>query len=261
MKLTLVQMTMQPLDAAANFAHAEALIRCAAAEGADTVLLPETWNTGFVLRDGLRDACDADGRETRSRFGALARELGINLAAGSVAVDRGDCLTNTSYVFDRTGACVAEYDKLHLFTHMGEEKFFRAGSRAVTFPLDGHTCALITCYDLRFPELARTLALEGAELLLVPAQWPLARIAHYTVLLAARAIENQQFVAGCNACGTIDGIAFGGDSRILDPLGAVLAAAPEGEALVSAQLDFAQLRTVRETIPVYRDRRSELYRL
>lgn len=263
MQLTLIQMTMRPLDPQENFAHAEALIRRAAAEGADTVLLPETWNTGFVTSPALRAACDRDGRETKARFSSLARALGINLAAGSVAVDRGDCLTNTAYVFDRTGACVAEYDKLHLFTLMGEEKIFRAGSAAAPiFPLDGHPCGLITCYDLRFPELARTLALAGAELLLVPAQWPLARVGHYELLLAARAVENQLFTAGCNSCGVIDGTAFGGSSRIVDPLGAVLAAADNAEeALVTARLDFAALPAVRAAIPIYRDRRPEAYRL
>lgn len=261
MRLSAVQMTMRPLDAAHNFAHAEALIRRAAAEGADVIVLPEMWNTGFVPAETIASAADRDGAEAKARLGALARELRVNLMAGSIANDRGGCLTNTAYVFDRAGACVAEYDKVHLFTLMGEEKFFRAGSRTVTFSLDGHPCGVIICYDLRFPELARTLALAGAELLFVPAQWPAARVGHYEALLAARAIENECFVVGCNSCGDINGVTFGGSSRILDPLGAALAAAGGDEVILTADIDFAQAAAARRTIPVLRDRRSEVYRL
>ena len=261
MKVSAVQMTMRPLDAAHNFAHAEALIRRAAADGADVVVLPEMWNTGFVPAAATASAADHDGAETKARLGALARELRVNLMAGSVANDRGGFLTNTAYVFDRAGACIAEYDKVHLFTLMGEDRFFRAGSRAVTFPLDRHPCGVIICYDLRFPELARTLALAGAELLFVPAQWPAARVGHYEALLAARAIENECFVVGCNSCGDVNGVTFGGSSRILDPLGAALAAAGQDEVLLSADVDFEQAAAARRTIDVFRDRRSEVYRL
>ena len=106
---------------------------------------------------------------------------------------------NTAYVFDRQGARLAAYDKTHLFTPMGEHEHYAAGDHLTTFSLDGHKCGLLICYDLRFPELFRTLALQGVELLLLPAQWPAARRYHWETLTAARAIENQLFLAACNS--------------------------------------------------------------
>ena len=132
---------------------------------------------------------------------------------------------NTAYVFDRQGACLAAYDKTHLFTPMGEHEHYAAGDHLTTFSLDGHKCGLLICYDLRFPELFRTLALQGVELLLLPAQWPAARRYHWETLTAARAIENQFFLAACNSCGTAGETVFGGASRILGPRGELLAAA------------------------------------
>ena len=262
MRICAIQMTMRPFDAPYNFVHAEELIRRAAQDGADVVVLPEMWNTGFFPCERVRASSDCDGEETRTRLGALARELNVNLVAGSVSNRRGGALTNTAFVFDRSGACIAEYDKVHLFAPMGERALYRAGDRAVTFALDGHRCGILLCYDLRFPELARTLALAGAEVLFVPAQWPAARIAHYELLLAARAVEDQAFVVGCNSCGTMEGVAFGGSSRILDPLGEPLAAAGGGEEeLVCAEPDFSLLTKVRSAIDVYHARRGEVYRL
>ena len=168
---------------------------------------------------------------------------------------------NTAYVFDRQGARLAAYDKTHLFTPMGEHEHYAAGDHLTTFSLDGHKCGLLICYDLRFPELFRTLALQGVELLLLPAQWPAARRYHWETLTAARAIENQFFLAACNSCGTAGKTVFGGASRILGPRGELLAAAGASEEIVTAALDFSVLAEVRNSINVFHDRRPELYRL
>ena len=120
-------------------------------------------------------------------------------------------------------------------------------------------CGLATCYDIRFPELARTLALRGVEVLFVPAQWPAVRRQHWEALLAARAIENQLFVAACNSCAS--DTQCGGSSRILDPLGAALAAADSSETILSAVIDSGMVAETRTKITVYRDRRPELYQI
>ena len=125
----------------------------------------------------------------------------------------------------------------------------------------GDKCGLLICYDLRFPELFRTLALQGVELLLLPAQWPAARRYHWETLTAARAIENQLFLAACNSCGTAGETVFGGASRILGPRGELLAAAGVGEEIVTAALDFSVLAEVRNSINVFHDRRPELYHI
>ena len=259
MKISIVQMDMKCNAPQENFTHAEALIRRAAEDSPDVILLPETWNTGFFPHEGLAAFCDRDGVETQRRIGALAKELCVNIVAGSVSDLRGGHIYNTAYVFDRTGARIAQYDKTHLFSYAREHMFYTAGDTLCLFMLDGRTCALLICYDLRFPELARTLALSGAEVLFIPAQWPKKRRGHWETLLAARAIENQFFVAACNSCAS--DTLCGGSSRILDPWGSVLAAADDTERVFSAELDLSALDEIRATINVYRDRRPQLYQI
>ena len=226
MKVSVIQMNMRSLESKANFDRAEALVRRAVGENdPDVVVLPETWNTGFMPAGDLAAACDENAKAVRARFSPLARELNVNIVAGSVSNLRNGKIYNTACVFDRAGACIAEYDKTHPFTPMGEHEVYTPGDHLVTFTLDGVRCGLLICYEVRFPELWRTLALRGAQVMFLPAQWTAARQYHWETLTAARAIENQLFVVSCNACGERDGTLYGGFSRIIDPLGAVLAQA------------------------------------
>ncbi|MGM9523006.1 MAG: nitrilase-related carbon-nitrogen hydrolase, partial [Faecousia sp.] len=128
MRVTCIQMDMAFAAPQENFSHAEALLRQAVQnEQPDTVVLPETWNTGFFPKENLPQYADDNGAQTKSVFSALAKELNVNIVAGSVANRKADGIYNTAYVFDRTGACVAEYDKTHLFSPMQEDKFFQKG--------------------------------------------------------------------------------------------------------------------------------------
>lgn len=259
MKVSVIQMDMKLADPAYNFSHAEELIRKAAGDGPDVVLLPETWNTGFFPKENLASYCDRDGTETKRRIGALAAELGVNIVAGSISNRKYDGIYNTAFVFDRKGACVAQYDKTHLFTPSGEHAYYKLGDHPCTFELDGKRCGLIICYDLRFLELVRTLALTGLDVLFIPAQWPAIRRRHWDTLVAARAIENQMFVVACNSCAS--DTKCGGSSRILDPWGEVIAEADDRETVISGELDFSVIEQIRSSINVYRDRRPELYRV
>ena len=235
MKISCIQMDMRLGAADENFAHAEALIREAVSrERPDVAVLPETWNTGFFPQD-LTACADRDGARTKAVFSALARELSVNIVCGSVANRRGDGFCNTAYVFDRSGEALAEYDKTHLFTPSGEHHAFRAGDRTCRFQLDGKKCGLIICYDIRFPELTRTLALEGVDLLFVVAQWPEKRTMHLETLARARAIENQMFLALCNSVGAAGETRCGGHSAVIDPWGEYLARAWDGEETSSGQ--------------------------
>ena len=168
---------------------------------------------------------------------------------------------NTSYIFGRNGEVVGEYDKTHLFTPMDEHKFFEYGNKTVTFELDGHKCGIIICYDIRFPELVRKLALEGVEMLFVVSQWPDKRIEHLKILSSARAVENQMFVTVCNSCGKAENTQFGGNSRIIDPWGDVLASADENEAVITADCDFGMIEEIRNSINVFNDRKTQIYNL
>ena len=259
MKIACAQMDMRLGESEYNFAHAEKLVRKAAAEGADVILLPETWNLGFFPREGLAELADPEGGKVKETFGSLARELNVNIVAGSAVTVRDGSVFNTACVFDRAGDCVATYDKTHLFTPMGEHECFTPGDHLCTFHLDGVNCGLIICYDLRFPELTRSLTLAGAELLFVPAQWPAARREHWRILNRARAIENQIFLACCNSCGTAGETVYGGFSAVYDPWGKVLAEAGPAEEIIAADCDFAVKEQIRESINVFRDRRPELY--
>lgn len=242
-----------------NFTRAEELIRRAAREKPDVIVLPETWNTGFAPATIDPARADEDGARTKALCSALAKELGVNLVAGSVTIRKPGGLSNTAYVFDRAGGCIAEYDKTHLFSPAGEAQAYVPGKSPASFMLDGARCGLMICYDIRFPELARSLALPGLDLLFVVAEWPKERITQLGVLLKARAIENQVFAVLANGCGTADGVRFGGRSTIVSPLGETLAAAREGEAIIGAALDPGDAKRVRAAIPVWNDRRPELY--
>ena len=261
MKISCIQMDMRLGEVDYNFAHAQTLIREAvAAERPDTVVLPETWNTGYYPED-LAAAADQDGARTKEVFSALARELHVNIVCGSVANQRDGGFYNTAYVFDRSGAVVAEYDKIHLFTFAKEEEHFCPGDHLCRFTLDGQSCGLIICYDLRFPELTRSLTVQGLDLLFVPAQWPDKRSMHLQTLARARAIENQMFLVLCNSVGTAGETRCGGGSVVIDPWGEYLTQAGDGEETITAEADFGVLSGIRSGINVFRDRRPELYAL
>lgn len=244
---------------AQNFAHAEHLIDRAMQEHPDVLVLPETWNTGFFPKKHLAKYSCQDGDMVKRCIGSLSKKYHVHIVAGSVSNVRGGNIYNTAMVFDRSGQCIAEYDKTHLFTPMGEHDFYTGGSHLCRFLLDDISCGIIICYDVRFPELVRTLCLSGIDILFVVSQWPKERISHLQILTAARAIENQIFVACCNSCGTAEQTVFGGHSAILNPFGAVLVQAGASEEIISANCDFQMLSEIRSKIPVFRDRHPELY--
>lgn len=260
MKISLIQMNVRLGEPEHNFAHAEELIRRAVAqEQPDVVTLPEAWNVGFFPKGSLEALADQNGAQVKQVFGALAKELSVNIVAGSVANMREGALCNTSFVFDRSGALVAEYDKTHLFSPSGENRFFSFGDHVVDFILDGVHCGLVICYDIRFPELVRALALRGIDILFVVAQWPEVRCLHWDILNRARAIENQMFVACTNARGFAGKIKNAGHSALIDPWGEALACAGEDEIILSAEADLSVVQSIRSSINIYRDRRPELY--
>lgn len=261
MKAACLQMDMTFGRPEENFAHVARLIEQAMKESPDVLVLPETWNTGFFPKTGLEELCDRGGLQTKAVMGALAKKHRVNIVAGSVSDLRCGKVYNTAMVFDRTGELIATYDKTHLFTPMREEDFYTPGDRLCRFTLDGVACGIVICYDLRFPELIRSLSVEGLDVLFVVSQWPTERISHLRSLTAARAIENQMFVVCCNSCGTAGDTVFGGNSALIDPRGELLALAGEREQILSAELDLGILQQIRSSINVFHDRRPELYRL
>jgi predicted amidohydrolase len=264
-----VQMTSRN-DKAANLESAERLVAHAASTGADLVVLPEKWNAIGDVEVLHAAAEPLDGGESVAAMAEWSRRHGVTLVGGSITERREgrEKLSNTSLVFDADGAIVATYRKIHLFdVEVGgvtyrESEAEEPGEEPVVARLEDWGVGLSVCYDIRFPELYRILALEGAELVTVPSAFtvPTGRD-HWEVLMRARAIENQCYIAAPAQFGmTRPGKPSYGRSLIVDPWGVVLAQAPDEETVISAELDRARLRRVREKLPSLKNRQADAYR-
>jgi deaminated glutathione amidase len=255
---------------AENIERAERLVGRAASTGADLVILPEKWN-GFGAPELMRSiAEDLDGGETFAAMSGWARAHGITLVGGSIVERREgrEKLSNTCVVFDREGEVAAVYRKIHMFdVEVGghvyrESETEEPGETPATCEVDGWKVGLTICYDLRFPELYRLLAVEGCEAVTVPAAFTLfTGKDHWELLLRARAVENQCYVIAPNQWGTFSGgKAAYGRSSIVDPWGVVLAQAPDEDTVIVAELDRARLEEVRRGLPSLANRQPAAYR-
>ena len=268
MRVAAVQLN-STADFSANLASAERLTRAAAADGARLIVLPEKW-TAMGTEEDLRAAAQPLDGQAVQWARSLARELQIDLVAGSIAeqVEGQEKLANTSVHVDPQGEVRAVYRKLHMFdVEVGgrtyrESDLEEPGDEIVcSLAADGTELGLSICYDLRFPELYRILAVRGARVIAVPAAFTLATTRdHWETLLRARAIENQAFVVAANQVGAHPGgHRSGGRSMIVDPWGIVLALAPDAETYVLADLDFERQDAIRRSVPSLANRRPESY--
>lgn len=254
-KVGAVQFTVQLGDVDANMASVREALGRLAAQGCSLAVLPEMWSTGYaykVLNDLARRT-----PEVVTELGRLSQELGM-VIVGSLPEPHGERVCNTAYVLDR-GELLGTYRKIHLFSLLGEDRAFDGGDRWLVVDTHVGRIGVFICYDLRFPELTRRLALEGAEILVVPAEWPKPREEHWRTLLRARAIENQLFVVAANCCGVQGKLDFFGSSLIIDPKGELLADGGYGQGEISATLDFEQMEKWRQAIPCFTDRKPEFY--
>ena len=265
-----MQLTATP-DKARNLERAELLVERAAAAGAQLVALPEKWN-GVGGPDVLHAVSEPlEGGESVEALRGWARRLGIALVGGSITERREgrEKLSNTCVAIDADGDVAGVYRKIHLFdVEVGgvvysESEAEEAGDEAVVAPLAGWPVGLTVCYDVRFPELYRAIALEGARLVAVPSNFTLhTGRDHWEVLVRARAIENQLYVVAPAQVGEpVHGRASYGRSLVVDPWGTVLAQAPDEETVIVADLRAARVDEVRDRLPVLRHRRPEAYRV
>jgi predicted amidohydrolase len=256
-------------DPAANIAAAERLVRAAAAQGASLIVLPEKW-TAMGSEEQLRAAAETLEGRALTWASALALELGVDLVAGSILerVEGHEKLFNTSVHVGPQGEARAVYRKLHMFdVEVGgrtyrESDLEQPGDEIVCSQTAGGVeLGLSVCYDLRFPELYRILAVRGARVLAVPAAFTLTTTRdHWETLLRARAIENQAFVIAANQVGAHPGgHRSGGRSMVVDPWGLVLAQAPDAEGIALAELDLERQLQIRAELPSLANRRAQAY--
>jgi predicted amidohydrolase len=253
---------------AENLERMEPLVARAAATGADLVLLPEKWN-GLGSHEILLDVAEPlEGGETVEAMAGWARTNGITLVGGSIAERRDgrEKLSNTSVVFDPEGEVAAVYRKIHMFdVEVGgvayrESESEEPGEGPMSCEVEGWRLGLTVCYDVRFPELYRILAVEGAEAVTVPAAFTLfTGKDHWELLLRARAVENQCYVLAANQWGVVEGKASYGRSSIVDPWGVVLAQAPDEDGVIAAELDKAHLERIRASLPSLANRQPAAY--
>jgi predicted amidohydrolase len=250
-----IQFTVNQGDVDANLAYVREALKRAADSGANLAVLPEMWSSGFAYKNLNELALRTAG--IVEELLVLSQDLKL-VIVGSMPEPHGEKVFNTVYVTDN-GRMAGTYRKLHLFSLLGEDRAFDRGDSWLLSDTSIGKIGVIICYDLRFPELSRRLALEGAAVICVPAQWPKPRQEHWRTLLRARAIENQLFVVASNTCGLIGKLDFFGMSMIIDPKGEVLAEAGETECEICEQLDIEAMTDWRAQIPCFNDRRPELY--
>jgi predicted amidohydrolase len=224
---------------------------------ADLLLLPELWLHGYDLERAQEWATPL-GEGGFAEMASLAREFQLHLA-GSMLERHASGVSNTAVLYGPTGELLGSYRKIHLFRLMQEHHYLAPGEHATLCPTPWGPTGLAICYDLRFPELFRAMALAGAQLFVVPAQWPVKRLEAWLLLARARAAENELVVAACNRVGSDEDVTFPGHSIVADPWGNTLIEGDSQERLLIAQADLHEIDRVRRYLPVYNDRRPAAY--
>jgi predicted amidohydrolase len=254
-RIAAVQHDIVWCDRDANFERLAPMVAAAAGAGAGLVLLTETFSTGFATdRDDLGEPLG--GPSSQFLVDQAARH-GVWVGGSCPEIDPGagdDRRPHNSFVLAGPDGTVHRYRKIHPFTFGGEDRHFRAGDSFVQVTIDGLRITLFVCYDLRFADEFWQLA-PTTDVYLVPANWPESRRLHWTALLQARAIENQAYVVGCNRVGTGGTLTYSGDSRIVDPLGELLATASMGESILLADVSAEHVAAVRDRFRFLQDRR------
>ena len=239
-------------DPAANFARLRPWIAGSAAMGVRLLVLPEMFATGF----SMATESIAEPEDGPSSSFLVEQAAQHDMWLGGSVPERADEASRpaNTFVLAAPDGTVTRYRKIHPFTYGGETKHFRAGDEFVTIDVEGMRVSLFVCYDLRFADEFWKLAVD-TDVYLVPANWPEARRLPWMALLQARAIENMAYVIGCNRVGSGNGLPYSGDSRIIDPLGEILASAAQTESILLADISAERVAEVRDRFRFLQDRR------
>ena len=241
-----------------NLATVRALAAEAAEQGVEWLVLPELWSTGYDLKQAEHHATAPDSG-IFAQTSRLAQEFGLYIVGSCLAQLPEGGVGNTAVFHTPTGTTLGHYSKIHLFQLMDEHHYLTAGNTKTVVEWPWGKVGLTICYDLRFPELFRAYALARANIIVVPAEWPNPRLSHWRTLLRARAIENQLYIVACNRVGATNTTTFFGHSTIIDPWGEIVVEGGETAELLTATIDLDLVDEVRTKIPVFADRRPEIY--
>ena len=261
MKIAAAQIACTLGDADANLRKMRDFAGRAKNERAELIVFPEASDTGYSM-PVIRDHATTWTEGAVPALQEMAKELSLAIVAG-VSEREGDTIYNSQVFIDPQGKLIASYRKTHLFVLApnDESTCYTPGDKFVSVSASGFNFGLSICYDLRFPEVSRALALEhDANVLLVSSAWPLPRVEHLRALAIARAIENQSYLVLANRTGVDAGVTCCGMSAIIDPSGVTLAAASgDEEELLLADISAEAVAAVRNKIPVFTHRRADLY--
>ncbi len=255
--VSLAQMNIALGDVKKNVKTAEELIIEAARRGSHLVVLPELWSTGYAL-DQAKELSTELNIGVFAQISSLATQNKISIV-GSLLEKRGLQVANSATFVAPTGRLIGVYRKIHLFKLMDEDRWLQPGAAPLLMELPWGMTGIAICYDLRFPELVRRYAVQGAKLMIIPAEWPLERIDHWRILLQARAIENQAYIVATNSAGKTGDKTFGGHSMVVDPWGKVVIELGENPGLATVEIDIDYVDTVRSRMTVFDDRRTDVY--
>ncbi len=258
MQLASIQMSVVEVDKKATIAKAiEAISQC---QDSDLVILPEIWNVGFMSFDQYISEAEAKNGPTLTALTQAARKAGVYLHSGSFVEKDGDVYYNSSYLISPGGEILGNYRKIHLFGYNSREtQILTSGDAIAVVDTPLGRFGMATCYDLRFPELFRRMAADGAEIFLVCSAWPYPRLEHWLMLNRVRALENQCFLMSANSVGLNQGAQFVGHSMIVDPWGVILASGGDEDVILKTAIDLDRLKDAREKFPAMADRRDWLF--
>jgi predicted amidohydrolase len=255
--ISLFQLDYDQGDMTSRFERVRAATAEAAARGSSLLLLPELWCSGYDLKNA--DALAAPlGEGHFAQVAQLARERKLHLCGSMLCREEDGTVRNRAALHGPDGSLLGWYDKLHLFPKLSEDRYLHAGDRLPVFDLPWGRTAMAVCYDLRFPELFRSYALESdPRLVLVPSAWPEPRLKFFTLMTRARACENQCYVVSCNRAG--EGEPAFGKSLAADPWGEVVGEAGRGEELLTLELDLDRIDQARASLDLRGDLRRDIF--
>lgn len=257
MKVALVQMKVVERDKEANVKHGLELLS-SINQAVDVAILPEMWTTGYSIGKLSEQAEKIDG-DVAKQVAMLAKAKNMYIVAGSMATDIEGKFYNTTLVFSPKGELIDTYSKVHLFSLFNEQDIVSAGNERKVVDIAGVPAGLAICYDLRFPEFARGMALDGAKILYLPAEWPSVRGYAWELLSKASAAFNQMYVCAVNCAGEFKGQEFYGHSMVVSPMGEVIAMAGTQEEILYVEFDIAAVDKARATMSMLQDLRWDVY--